>query len=84
MKNEFLTAGEDGLINLWNFDGELIKKYYQNAPVWSVAYMEDSNAIISGCADSGVAVIPLKYSINKKINQILSHRSIKHRNLLVF
>ncbi|KAF2897199.1 hypothetical protein ILUMI_08973 [Ignelater luminosus] len=71
LSDSVVTAGEDSIINIWNFNGQLIRKIeaHQGAPVWSFECDESDNLIISGGGDCGITIFPLNQNVTKyKIN----------------
>ncbi|KAI4458636.1 wd repeat protein [Holotrichia oblita] len=67
LNDSIITAGEDGIINVWNTQGGIIKKLdvHQGGPVWTLDCDENANAIVSGGGDSGVFLIKLNSNILK-------------------
>ncbi|KRT78266.1 WD40 domain-containing protein [Oryctes borbonicus] len=65
--DSIITAGEDGIINIWDKYGELIKKsdVHQGGPVWSLDCCEDTNTIVSGGGDCGVFKFKLRTNVLK-------------------
>lgn len=66
-----MTAGEDSFVNIWDFDGKLIRKIdtHQGGPIWSLHCYEEQ--IITGGGDGGAVLIPLNYHLN--IKQLAMH-----------
>ncbi|KAJ8921999.1 hypothetical protein NQ315_008637 [Exocentrus adspersus] len=66
LRDCFVTAGEDSLLNIWSFDGELVRKVetHQGGPVWAIDADESSNVILTGGSDSGVTLFPINYSFD--------------------
>lgn len=61
LSNNLLSAGEDGRVNIWDFDGNLIKTFnvHHGGSVWSLECCEKRNLIVSGGSDSSIARLPL-------------------------
>lgn len=66
LTNSFATAGEDSLVNIWNFQGELVKKIVSNNgdSVWAMDYSENDKLLVAGNGDGSVVVINLNNSLN--------------------
>lgn len=67
LSDSILTAGEDSIINIWNFNGQVMRKIeaHQGAPVWNFDCDESNNLIISGGGDCGITMFPLNQNIVK-------------------
>ncbi|KAG5900024.1 hypothetical protein JTB14_009104 [Gonioctena quinquepunctata] len=61
LNNCFLTAGEDSILNIWSFDGNLMGKVetHQGGPIWSLDCDENETFVITGGCDSGVSRFPI-------------------------
>lgn len=62
LREYFVTAGEDSIVNIWSFDGKLLRKIetHQGSPVWSLECKEKDNLLITGGGDCGVTVFPVE------------------------
>lgn len=61
LKNSFITAGEDAIVNIWSHDGQLQKKIVtsQGSAIWSLDCDEHANSFIVGCGDGGIRTFPI-------------------------
>ncbi|RZC42013.1 WD repeat-containing protein 6, partial [Asbolus verrucosus] len=57
-----ITAGEDSYVNVWSFEGKLIRKIetHQGGSVWALDCKD--NVIVSGGGDCGLSLIPLHFN----------------------
>lgn len=64
LKNCFITAGEDSVVNIWSLTGDLLRKIetHQGGPVWALDCEENKNLVIIGGNDGGLAIFPLTIS----------------------
>lgn len=77
----FLTAGEDSLVNVWDFKGNHIRKIeaHQSDAVWSLDYDEDNDYLITGGGDSALTLTKLNQRISTK--QLKLDKSTKPKRL---
>lgn len=85
-----LTAAQDSLINIWDFNGALLRSVeaHQGGSIWTLDYKESSNEVISGGADCGVTLFSLTSNISRTDLRIKPKENIKriaflHLNTLV-
>lgn len=67
----FVTAGEDSVINIWDYHGKLCRKFdaHQGSPVWCLEFDRNDNYIISGGSDGGIVAFPYAVGFNSsKLN----------------
>ncbi|KAJ8935051.1 hypothetical protein NQ318_002680 [Aromia moschata] len=71
LNNCFITGGEDSVLNIWSFGGQIIRKIetHQGGPIWGLDCNEESNTIITAGSDCGVTIFPI-YSefVDQKIS----------------
>lgn len=62
----FATAGEDSIVNIWNFQGELVKKIAANKgdSVWALDYNESDKILMIGNGDASVIAVKLNNQLN--------------------
>ncbi|XP_072376945.1 tRNA (34-2'-O)-methyltransferase regulator WDR6 [Diabrotica undecimpunctata] len=68
LKDCFITAGEDSLINIWKLDGKLARKVEanQNSPIWALDFDEKDNVVLSGGGNGGVYAFSLINDIKEE------------------
>ncbi|XP_028154251.1 WD repeat-containing protein 6 isoform X2 [Diabrotica virgifera virgifera] len=68
LKDCFITAGEDSLINIWKLDGKLARKVEanQNSPIWALDFDQTDNVVLSGGGNGGVYTFSLYNNIKKE------------------
>nr|XP_015835133.1 PREDICTED: WD repeat-containing protein 6 isoform X3 [Tribolium castaneum] len=55
LQNLIVTAGEDSTVNVWDFEGQLIKKItHQGGPIWALD--GNTDVVVSGGGDCGVLI----------------------------
>lgn len=66
LENYFATAGEDSLVNIWNFQGDLIKKIVANKgdSVWALDYDETEELLVVGNGDGAIIATKLNNHLN--------------------
>lgn len=59
LKQEFISAGEDSVLNVWDFDGNNIETYqpFQGGTIRYLDYHNKNNLIICGCDNGGLLAI---------------------------
>ncbi|KAL3277546.1 hypothetical protein HHI36_012890 [Cryptolaemus montrouzieri] len=64
----FITAGEDSVLNIWNFDGTLLRMVepHQGGAIRSVGYFEEKNYIVSGGEDGSLTSFSAFTSVEGK------------------
>ncbi|KAK5650100.1 hypothetical protein RI129_001129 [Pyrocoelia pectoralis] len=74
-----LTAGEDSLVNVWDFEGNLIKKLevHSGASVWDLDYDCGNGNIVTAGGDCGVTLLPLNDNIEKREIEIANNYILK-------
>lgn len=62
INNYIVTAGEDSFVHIWNFDGQLVRKFetHQGGCVWALDYCPVDDLIVTGGGDTGLSIFPLK------------------------
>ncbi|GJQ74422.1 hypothetical protein Trydic_g21292 [Trypoxylus dichotomus] len=83
LSDSIITAGEDGIVNFWDKNGELIKKsdVHQEGPVWSLDCCEKTDTIVTGGGDCGVFMFKLH---SKVLKSSLETELDNPRKLLIF
>lgn len=73
LPNFLITAGEDSILNIWNFDGTLLRSVepHQGGAIRSVGYHEERNYVVSG-KEAIVSHIDLKFQNIKSIKRKIS------------
>ncbi|KAF5308671.1 hypothetical protein FQR65_LT06132 [Abscondita terminalis] len=68
LENCVLTAGEDSLIVVWNFNGEIVRRIelHQGAAVWSLDYNDTNNLIVTGGGDGGISLFTLQQNLTQE------------------
>lgn len=66
LSNSFATAGEDSLVNIWNYNGELVKKIVANTgdSVWALDYDENSEVLLIGNGNGSIIAAKVKSCTN--------------------
>lgn len=69
LQDFFITAGEDSLLILWNFEGTILRKIdtHQGGPIWSLCYNSDMKFIYSGGNDGAISSFKTNPVITKEI-----------------
>ncbi|XP_018562587.1 WD repeat-containing protein 6 [Anoplophora glabripennis] len=64
----FLTVGEDSLLNIWTFDGSLIRKIEtsQGGPVWAIDADENDNIMLIGSSDCAATLFPINCNFEEQ------------------
>lgn len=91
LKQCFLTGGEDSLLNIWSFDGRLIRKIetHQGGPVWTIDANENDNVVLTGGSDCAATLFPLNSNCEEQKLSIpdkevpKSVRALANNNLVV-
>ncbi|KAJ8976129.1 hypothetical protein NQ317_019394 [Molorchus minor] len=75
--NCFITGGEDSLVNIWSFNGQLVRKVetHQGASVWALDSDEENNIILTGGGDCGVTTFPLQLNF-QEYNLVLPDKRV--------
>lgn len=62
LKDCFVTSGEDSVVNVWDYQGRLLRKIeaHQGGAVWAIDYDEETDYLITGGADCSVNLFKLK------------------------
>lgn len=67
LKNSIITAGEDSVVNVWSFNGRLIRKIeaHPSGTIWAMDCDENGDYLVTGGSDSAVILINLEQEIDK-------------------
>ncbi|XP_018328267.1 WD repeat-containing protein 6 isoform X2 [Agrilus planipennis] len=73
LENFIIAAGEDSVINLWDFNGKNVGRFkaQDGNCLWAIDYNEDEKEIIVGGSDGGVTILPFDtYLFNDNVHCI--------------
>lgn len=80
----FATAGEDSLVILWTFRGDLIRKLssHQGGPVWAVGYHSQTDFFFIGRADGSLQRLTCKSAAEQIVMQLPAKEQPRHVAIL--
>lgn len=82
--NNFATAGEDSIVNLWNFKGNLLKKITatKGDSIWALDYDENDRLLVVGNGDGSVVAVKLNSELNVQTFDSLCSEKLKRLAIL--
>ncbi|KAK9881961.1 hypothetical protein WA026_018153 [Henosepilachna vigintioctopunctata] len=85
MSNFFVSAGEDSVLNIWNFDGSLLRMVepHQGGAIRSLGYHEERNYIISGGEDGSLTSFSAFTSVESKKVDIMPKMEVPRQVILL-
>lgn len=80
----FATGGEDSLVNIWNFQGNLVKTITANKgdSVWSLDYDENDGILVIGSGDGCVTAFALNNELNARSFDFVGKEKFKRLVIL--
>lgn len=79
-----MTAGEDSIVNVWNYEGQLIRKIVANkgSSVWALDYDATDDTCIIGNEDGSVISVKLVQTLNHNVYEITYPEKLKQAAIL--
>ncbi|XP_031333055.1 WD repeat-containing protein 6-like isoform X3 [Photinus pyralis] len=79
LDERILTAGEDSLINVWDLEGNLIKRFeaHTGSPVWALDYDSENGVLATAGGDCGVTLLSLNDNIDKQEVEVVNKHTLK-------
>lgn len=84
LNNNFATAGEDSLVNIWNFQGDLVKRVTaaKGDSVWALDYDDSDRLLAVGNGDGSVVAVKLDSDLNVQSFDSLCSEKLKRLAIL--
>lgn len=66
LDDSFLSAGEDSLVNVWDFKGKLLRRIeaHQNDSIWAIDCDKEKQIVVTGGGDGGITITALKQNVH--------------------
>lgn len=85
LKDCFITSGEDSVVNVWNFQGHILRKIeaHQGGAIWALDYDVETDYLVTGGADCSVNLFKLKQNYNTTVSPVTLQGGIIPKQLSI-